>query len=562
VSFVCPECARSYSAPGFCTEDGGTLEDATHSPLLGTLVGSYRVATMIGQGGMGEVYRGVHPEIGSRVAIKVLTADAARAPSLVERFFAEARAVNVIRHEGIVSVLDLARLSDGRPYIVMEYLDGAPLSKLFRDHRPMPLGGLVQLLISVVDALQAAHAHGITHRDLKPDNVFVTSTGRTKVLDFGIAKLRPEIAGLSDATRTGALLGTPFYMSPEQARGQTVDMRSDLYSFGVIAFEGATGRRPFEADNLYDQLRQHIEMPAPRPRDLRPELPAALETVILRALEKDPAHRFQSAKELGDALRQSAQFLPPDSFVTLAGQASSSFSRPRLAGAATPATVPGYSATFTNTETARSSSGGRTLVFGLLGLFGVGGLVVVSVVVALFVLGDNDTISVVNTPAPSAAPAATEPAGGSKPAAGVINLTRVDPVAFCPKAQELARSQLPDAELSTISVDSPEADGTVNFKAEEPGTLVYSFVSRKAAGGNATGDCAVWVTLAGQAPDVSRPPMASCMMGSGKPPRCSLGKILKRAAMKGQGTTITYGPQSSWTLISEEGDIKMVADDC
>ena len=200
MAFVCIECGRSYPAPGFCTEDGGKLADNAFSPLAGQLLGSYRIARLLGQGGMGEVYLGVQPEIGSRVAIKLLSLDAARAPGIVERFFAEARAVNVIRHEGIVSILDLARLRDGRPYIVMEFLDGAPLSKVFEEHRPMPLGALVQMSIWVLGALGAAHALGITHRDLKPDNVFVTTLGRVKLLDFGIAKLKPDQGGVSDAT--------------------------------------------------------------------------------------------------------------------------------------------------------------------------------------------------------------------------------------------------------------------------------------------------------------------------------------------------------------------------
>src|SRR5262245_44082559 len=173
---------------------------------------------------MGEVYLAVHPGIGSRVAIKVLTYSAAENRNLVERFFAEARAVNVIRHEGIVNVLDLATLPDGRPFIIMEHLEGAPLSH-FTHSGALPLGTLARFRVETLEALGAAHAAGITHRDLKPDNIFVTSLGRPKLLDFGIAKLRPELQSGSDGTRTGALLGTPQYMSPEQALGRHVDHR-------------------------------------------------------------------------------------------------------------------------------------------------------------------------------------------------------------------------------------------------------------------------------------------------------------------------------------------------
>src|SRR5688572_19929646 len=220
--YVCPECGSPSREPGFCASDGAALEDASRDPLLGRSVGSYRIARRIGAGGMGEVYRGVQPHIGSRVAIKVLSHECAKSPALVERFFAEARAVNVIRHENIVNVIDLSALPDGRPYIVMEHLEGAPLSAILRRFGPLPLGTLTRLIGDVLDALDAAHAKGVVHRDLKPDNVFVSRSGRAKVLDFGIAKLRPDLAALSDATRTGALLGTPHYMSPEQALGQSV----------------------------------------------------------------------------------------------------------------------------------------------------------------------------------------------------------------------------------------------------------------------------------------------------------------------------------------------------
>jgi len=278
------------------------------------MVGSYRVARLIGQGGMGRVYKGVQPAIGSRVAIKILSPECAGNPGLVDRFFAEARAVNVIRHESIVNVLDLAALPDGQPYIVMEYLDGEPLSALIERCGALPLGSVTRLMTEVLGALAAAHQHGIIHRDLKPDNVFVTSGGRAKVLDFGIAKLKPGIAEIHDATRTGSLLGTPHYMSPEQAAGRHVDARSDLYSAGIILFETATGTRAFDSTVLYELLRQHIEQPPPSPRSLRPEIPPAYELCVMRALEKDPSRRFQSAQEFASALGQAARFLPEESW--------------------------------------------------------------------------------------------------------------------------------------------------------------------------------------------------------------------------------------------------------
>lgn len=313
--FVCPECGRSFPAGGFCTEDGQNLRDVGDDSLLGTAVGSYRVAKKLGQGGMGTVYLGVHHSIGSRVAIKVLSQECAKSRALVDRFFAEARAVNVIRHESIVSVTDLASLPDGRPYIVMEYLDGGSLADLLKAHGALPLGTLTRLLREMLGALDAAHKKGIIHRDLKPDNVYVTTSGRVKVLDFGIAKLRPDISGIDEATRTGSLMGTPYYMSPEQATGQPVDPRSDLYSVGVMLFEGVTGQRPFVVSNLYELLKAHVEWMPPAPSSLRPDVPPALEQILLRALQKEPVHRFQSAHELASALEHAELQLPPESFV-------------------------------------------------------------------------------------------------------------------------------------------------------------------------------------------------------------------------------------------------------
>jgi serine/threonine protein kinase len=329
--FICPECAQLYPAYGACARDGTALVDTSGDPLLGQLVGSYRVVCQIGAGGMGQVYLGVQPAIGSRVAIKVLLGDWGRESSLVERFFSEARAVNLIRHEHIVNVLDLAWLSDGRPYIVMEYLDGNPLSVLIRQRGRLPLGSFVTLVVEVAGALAAAHAKGIVHRDLKPDNIFVTPAGHAKVLDFGIAKLRHDDgSAMHAATATGSILGTPHYMSPEQALGRKVDHRSDLYSLGIILYEGATGRRPFVGDTLFEILKQHIETMPPAPETLCAEMPTALSQVIRSALDKQPERRPEDAAALANALREAAEWLPRESFAPLG---AATLTRPRAAPA-------------------------------------------------------------------------------------------------------------------------------------------------------------------------------------------------------------------------------------
>ncbi|MEO6776476.1 MAG: protein kinase [Kofleriaceae bacterium] len=323
--FVCPECGASQAQAGACATDHTPLAPQGEELLLGMMIGPYRVARLLGIGGMGRVYKGVQPMIGSRVAIKVLSRECSDRRDLVERFFAEAKAVNVVAHENIVNVLDLATLPDGRPYIVMEYLDGAPLASIIeqaRTHGPLPLGSVARLVAEVLDALAAAHAKGVIHRDLKPDNIFVSPNGRGKVLDFGIAKLQPELGG--SATHTGSLLGTPHYMSPEQAAGKPVDARADVYAMGVILFECATLHKPFAADSLFELLRMHIEAPPPLPRAVWPDLPPELEGVILQALAKPPDQRFNSARAMSLALQHATSRLAPDQWAAIVPVAQSS----------------------------------------------------------------------------------------------------------------------------------------------------------------------------------------------------------------------------------------------
>lgn len=279
-------------------------------PLVGHIVGRYRIERRLGAGGMGEVYLGVQPQIGSHVAIKVLTAESAQNEQMVERFFTEARAVNTIRHDNIVNIIDLDRLADGRPFIVMEYLDGVSLAQAIKQRGALPLGGLTRVAGETLEALAAAHRHFVIHRDLKPDNLQITRSGRTKVLDFGIAKLLgdPSVPAI---TQTGMLLGTPHYMAPEQISAGTIDARTDLYALGVILYEGATGRKPFDGQTLFELFSRHVKEPPQPPRQLRPELSPAYEAVILRALEKDPARRFGSAKEMHAYLHEAAKSLPP-----------------------------------------------------------------------------------------------------------------------------------------------------------------------------------------------------------------------------------------------------------
>ncbi len=282
-------------------------------PLIGLTVGSFKLVRPLGRGGMGSVYLGEHPVIGSRVAIKFLHQALASNEDLVRRFYDEARAVNLIGHDNIVSIFDLNLLPPNRYYIVMEYLEGQTLANRLQK-REMNLRVACEVLLQLCDALAAAHERNIVHRDLKPENVFLVNKGGSdhfvKLVDFGIAKLREQSETGHSETAPGILVGTPEYMSPEQCDNRPVDARSDLYSLGVMAFRLATGRLPFQDNNLARLMIAHLEKPPPPPRQLNPALSVAWEDALLQALSKEPEKRFQSAKEFSAALQNALLTLP------------------------------------------------------------------------------------------------------------------------------------------------------------------------------------------------------------------------------------------------------------
>ncbi len=277
--------------------------DDAADPLLGTTLGSFRLVKRIGQGGMGTVYLGEQTLIGSRVAVKVLHEHLASDPSLVARFYAEARAVNLIVHPNIVNIFDMNVVPPRRFYLVMEYLEGESLSSAAPGRMRAEVA--LPLLIQVCHALSAAHRHGVLHRDLKPENVFLCRREGpvpfVKILDFGIAKLfGGELQ--EGQTTAGFIVGTPEYMAPEQATGETLDGRADLYALGVIAYRLATGRLPFSGGGLTGVLLAHRDQAPRSPRELAPDIPPGWSNAILRALAKRPEHRFQSADEFRLAL--------------------------------------------------------------------------------------------------------------------------------------------------------------------------------------------------------------------------------------------------------------------
>jgi serine/threonine protein kinase len=306
VSRTCPDCHNIYDDDVLhCPEDGRGLTDlALPDDVIGRTIGSYRVDRLLGKGGMGTVYMGTHPVIGSRVAIKFLHPQFSHDEKIVDRFFNEARAVNVIGHDNILKILDLNVTDDQRHYFVMEFLHGRPLQALLRHNVPVPLEVTGPILVQVCDALEAAHKRAIVHRDLKPDNVYlITMKGKknfVKVVDFGIARIADDAGASTGKTQTGMVMGTPAYMSPEQGSGASnkIDGRSDVYSLGVMMFQLATGRLPFPGANFGEVLIGHLQLPPPQPRSLSLQIPEAYEAIILKCLQKKQEDRYASMKEL------------------------------------------------------------------------------------------------------------------------------------------------------------------------------------------------------------------------------------------------------------------------
>jgi serine/threonine-protein kinase len=270
--------------------------------------GKYAVERVIGRGGMGTVFEARHVRLGHRVATKVLGAALRDHPDLVKRFEREARDVGALSSPHAARVFDIDTTADGTPFMVMELLSGRDLAKIVAERGPQPIGLAVRWVIEASDAIREAHRLGIIHRDIKPSNLFLCDGGTIKVLDFGIAK---RISAEEEAlTAALALLGTPQYMSPEQVRcAADLDARTDVWSLGVTLYELVTGRPPYDHDITQACIAAIVIDPVPDPRSLRPDLPGDLARAMMRALEKDREHRFQSVEELVIALEPFAD--PP-----------------------------------------------------------------------------------------------------------------------------------------------------------------------------------------------------------------------------------------------------------
>ncbi len=309
---TCPQCQIKYpDVLEFCPRDGAPLpgspgKDATYDPILDTTIdGRYAIESRLGEGGMGVVYKARHVLIDKPVAIKILRKEAAQDTASVQRFIQEAKSASKINHSNIVDITDFGVLADGHAYFVMEFLQGPTLAQAIQEG-PLDAARVCSIGAQMARGLYAAHTKGIVHRDLKPENIFLLEReGQkdfVKIVDFGIAK----VGGGQKLTQVGMVLGTPEYMSPEQATGQETDHRVDQYAVGCIMYEMLTGVVPFLGDRPAQTLTKHVFEPVIPPRKRKPELdtPATLEAVVLRTLAKKPEQRFPSMRDLELALTQ------------------------------------------------------------------------------------------------------------------------------------------------------------------------------------------------------------------------------------------------------------------
>jgi serine/threonine-protein kinase len=387
------------------------------------VAGKYRLTQLLGRGGMGSVWEGIHTSLGTRVAVKFIESEYADSREARNRFENEARAAATLRSKHVVQVFDHGVMDDARPYIVMEFLAGEPLDRrLDRVGRLSPTE-TARIVLQVCRALAKAHEAGIVHRDLKPENVFLVwddedGADIVKVVDFGIAKFSNANIGMSSATRTGSVLGTPYYMSPEQARGlRSVDYRSDLWSVGVIAFRCVVGHLPFDGEAVGDLLVKICTSPLPVPSQHAP-VPPGFDAWFTRALQREPAERFGSAMEMAEALCATCGVSLRGRMASTTGDQPAHVSAGAAVGTPTPGSVAAAPAThsaaaitagvMTQTPapaTSGSKAGIIAAVIAAVIVLGIG------VAVAIKQAGSDEVVAPVvdDVPAKAAAPPAPDP---------------------------------------------------------------------------------------------------------------------------------------------------------
>ena len=314
----CPRCRKTYENGGqFCPDDGAPLSASTllEPGVAAALAGDYRILDFLGSGGMGSVFLAEQIRVGNRkVALKILHRKFSEDDEFIGRFENEAASTGRINHPNVITIYESKQAADGTLYIAMELVEGESLTEHLRKRGRLPLGDAVEIVTQCCKALYAAHRLGIIHRDIKPDNIMlakdIDGAVLVKILDFGIAKLKDS----TGHTVTGSVLGTPAYMSYEQASGLSsdkLDGRSDIYSLGIVAYTALTGQTPFRADTPVGYITKHLtESPAPL-RTLRPELPAAIDAAVMKALDKNRDQRYQAAMDFATAMRDAGRAVAP-----------------------------------------------------------------------------------------------------------------------------------------------------------------------------------------------------------------------------------------------------------
>lgn len=394
----CPHCSRDHGPDSiFCPATGKAIS-VSQIDAGATIDGKYRVVRRVASGGMGAVYEVVHERIRRRLAMKLILPELATNQEVIQRFELEARAASAIGHENIVEITDMGTTTDGLPFLVMEFLEGHDLSTLLEEGRSIPVPRAKHILAQILSALGAAHAQQIIHRDLKPENVFLIRRAEdpdfVKLLDFGISKIAGGDEAKLHLTSTGLILGTPYYMSPEQARGdKQLDHRSDLFAAGTMLYQMLTGRRPFAGENLNQLLYQILRGEITPPRQMNPEIPVALERVLVKALAIEPDQRFQDAETFRAALLGKRQVetseLPPVRASITPMAIPDAFSPTLMeSGPGSAPVPPGTPMAWTGSSTVKTRRSRLALGLGI----GVGALVVGVVAALLFgLIGQGST---------------------------------------------------------------------------------------------------------------------------------------------------------------------------
>ncbi|NUO65001.1 MAG: protein kinase [Gemmatimonadaceae bacterium] len=432
---ICPQCSTEYPEDQrFCPRDGSTLKSQSGAgDLVGSVIADrYHVSKKLGEGGMGQVYLAEHVRMGRKSAVKVMNPGMVHDADAISRFNREAANASRINHPNVAAIYDFGETADGLIYLAMEFVEGEPLTDIIEQHGALPAARAASIVRQTGEALTVAHELGIVHRDLKPDNIMIArnrdGSDCVKVVDFGIAKASNN--EVQKVTRTGYIVGTPEYMSPEQLAGDVLDGRSDVYSLALVAFATLTGQLPFPSETAQESMIMRL---TERPRtlaELKPEVPwpAELQAVMDRGLSRDAAARYPSAAEFGRDFERAIERMPR----TVETEARTSI----IATPAVPATRVAPAPTMAGASTAvRATRRSR------LPLIVGGATVVVGAIVAFGVLGRGPRSEATppTTPATTTAGAST----GSVSGAALPNVTPADSSAAAVRGGEAARTSTP-----------------------------------------------------------------------------------------------------------------------